>query len=525
MRNSRAAIGRDLGRILEALGGLIAVSVLVPIAWGEYYAIPALVLSAALPFGIGRVLVWTYRQADSPGKVHGMMVAAAGWLAVAVFGSLPFLLIAWSVELGLPLLATPAQTPTLAAFTDPLNALFESMSGFTGTGLTMTDDESVLPRTLQWWRTFSEWVGGVGVIVLTTAILSRPGSGSLTLYESEARSEKIHPSIVTTVRTIWWIFILFTFVSILVLWLAGMPIWDAINHGMTGLATGGFSVTDASIGTYDSPLIDFAMVPIMILGSIAFPVHYLILNGDLKNLYTDIQTRWLWPYFGLGSLAVVALLFDAGTFATDQVAVVDGVVLNGTAATLFQTVRYGLFQFVSAASCTGFGTTGIGDWPVAAQLSLSGAMVVGAAAGSTVGGIKLIRLITLVKGTVFRIQGIFYPETAVRYLKLNGRSFSDDALSHEFEEAAIIALLWLLFLVVGLTVLLLTTSPAVPLENLIFEVASAQGNVGLSAGITGPGMPTPAKVTFLFNMWIGRLEIIPVLILLRGAFNALDLYR
>jgi trk system potassium uptake protein TrkH len=304
-----------------------------------------------------------------------------------------------------------------------------------------------------------------------------------------------------------------------------MPIWDAINHGMTGLATGGFSVTDASIGTYDSPLIDFAMVPIMILGSIAFPVHYLILNGDLKNLYTDIQTRWLWPYFGLGSLAVVALLFDAGTFATDQVAVVDGVVLNGTAATLFQTVRYGLFQFVSAASCTGFGTTGIGDWPVAAQLSLSGAMVVGAAAGSTVGGIKLIRLITLVKGTVFRIQGIFYPETAVRYLKLNGRSFSDDALSHEFEEAAIIALLWLLFLVVGLTVLLLTTSPAVPLENLIFEVASAQGNVGLSAGITGPGMPTPAKVTFLFNMWIGRLEIIPVLILLRGAFNALDLYR
>jgi trk system potassium uptake protein len=134
-------------------------------------------------------------------------------------------------------------------------------------------------------------VGGVGVIVLTTSILARPGSGSLTLYESEARSEKIHPSIVSTVQTIWWIFLLFTFLSILLLWLAGMPMWSAINNAMTGLATGGFSITDDSIGTYDSVAIDFALIPVMMLGSIAFPIHYLILQGDLKNLYTDLQTR------------------------------------------------------------------------------------------------------------------------------------------------------------------------------------------------------------------------------------------
>ena len=183
---------------------------------------------------------------------------------------------------------------------DDAGAVFESMSGFTGTGLTMTDNEEVLPRTLQWWRTFSEWVGGVGVIVLTTAILSRPGSGSLTLYESEARSKKIHPSIVSTVRTIWWIFILFTFLSILALWLAGMPIWGAINHGMTGLATGGFSITDNSIATYDSVAIDFVLLPVMLLGSIAFPVHYLILQGDLRNFYSDLQTRWVFGYMGIG---------------------------------------------------------------------------------------------------------------------------------------------------------------------------------------------------------------------------------
>lgn len=519
----------NLGRILKVLSGMMFISLIVSVVWGEYYAIPALLLSGAVPLGLGQILMSRYSEPGEIGKLHGMMIAASGWLFVGIFGSLPFYLIAWTVAVdpyaGPLTVPTSVATPTLAAFQDPLNSIFESMSGITGTGLTMTDDESVLPRTLQWWRTFIEWIGGVGVIVLTTAILARPGSGSLTLYESEARSEKIHPSIVSTVHTIWWIFILFTFLSISLLWLAGMPPWDAINHGMTGLATGGFSVTDASIGEYDSPAIDFAMIPVMVLGSIAFPVHYLILQGDLRNLYTDIQTRWLWGYFTLGSVALVGLLLLDGTFETSRVIVTDGIVLTGFAATVFQTVRFGLFQFVSAASCTGFGTTGVGDWSPQAQLTMSVAMFVGAAAGSTVGGIKLIRAITLIRGTIFRIQDVFYPESAVRYLDLNGRNLTEDELSKEFEEASIIAFLWVLFLIIGLAVLLLTIDSSFTLENAIFEVASAQGNVGLSTGITGPDMPTVAKVMFLFNMWIGRLEIIPVLVLLRGLFDIANLYQ
>ncbi|ELZ23115.1 potassium transport system protein trkH1 [Halosimplex carlsbadense 2-9-1] len=529
MRQRLQPLARDLGRILMALSGVMFASVVVSLAWGELFAVPALVVSGLVPLGLGRLLSTRYGDTGEVGKLHGMMIAASGWFLVAVFGTLPFVLVAWTVAVDpfpAPFAAPAAlDTPTLAAFRDPLNGFFESMSGFTGTGLTMTDDEGALPRTVQWWRTIIEWVGGVGVIVLTTAILARPGSGSLTLYESEARSEKIHPSIVSTVRTIWWIFILFTFVSISLLWLAGMPIWDSINHGMTGLATGGFSVTDASIGEYNDPIIDFAMVPVMVLGSIAFPIHYLMLRGDLKNLYTDPQTRWLWGYFSLGSVALVGLLWIDGTFETGRVAVTNGVVLTGSTASLFQTIRYGLFQFVSAASCTGFGTTGIGDWSAPAQLTMSGAMVLGAAAGSTVGGIKLIRLITLVKGTAFSIRGVFYPESAVRYLKLDDRKLGESEVSRELEEASIIAFLWVLFLGVGLAVLLLTVDGSFTLENAIFEITSAQGNVGLSSGITGPAMPTPAKVMFLFNMWIGRLEIIPVLVLLRGLLDTFDFYR
>jgi trk system potassium uptake protein TrkH len=335
------------------------------------------------------------------------------------------------------------------------------------------------------------------------------------------------------VRTIWWIFLLFTFFSILLLWVVGMPLWEAINHAMTGLATGGFSVTDASIAHYDRVAIDLALIPIMILGSIAFPIHYLVLQGDLRHLYEDLQTRWVFGFFALGTVGLVGLLLGNGvyapgrSYAPETVSLFAGtVVLDGGMAEVFTATRYGLFQFVSAASCTGFQTaTNLGTaWSAEAQLTVALGMVVGAAAGSTVGGIKLIRALTLVKGTVFRIRGVFYPDNAVRTFRLDGRTLNEEEATREFEEAAIIAFLWVVTLGLGLVVLLLTVPASFTLENVVFEVASAQGNVGLSTGITGPGMPTIPKLMLVFNMWIGRLEIIPVLVLLRALFTRFEVY-
>ncbi|MDY6776103.1 MAG: TrkH family potassium uptake protein [Halobacteria archaeon] len=490
---------RDLGNILRALSAAVGISILVPLVWGELYAVPGLFLSALVPFVVGTLLVRRYADAEEPGKLHGMVIAALGWGVVAVFGSFPFVLIAWTVALDPGLLGSPEMSSTVAAFKSPLNAVFESMSGFTGTGLTMTRHENVLPHTLQWWRSFTEWIGGIGVIVLTTAILARPGSGSLTLYRSEARSEKIHPSILSTVRTIWWIFVLYSFVSVFLLWLAGMPLWDAVNHAMTGLSTGGFSVTDNSIATYDSALVDFAVIPVMAVGGVAFPVHYLLLQGNLRSVVSDIQTRWVIGIFTLGSVVLSALLY-----------------VNGSYSSAFESFRYGAFQFVSAASCAGFQTGAVGDWSAESQILISLAMTVGAAAGSTVGGIKVIRAITLTKGTAYRIAGVFYPDTAVRHLEIDGRTLSDAEVAHELEEAAIISFLWVVFLLAGVFVLLSVVPDVYSLENVIFEVASAQGNVGLSAGITSPEMSIVAKSFLLFNMWIGRLEIIPVLVVFKS---------
>jgi trk system potassium uptake protein TrkH len=345
----------------------------------------------------------------------------------------------------------------------------------------------------------------VGVIVLTTAILARPGSGSLTLYESEARSERIHPSVVSTVRTIWWIFLLFTFLAVCLLWLAGMPAWDAVNHAMTGLSTGGFSVTDDSIAAYDSPTIEYALWPVMVMGSVAFPVHYLVLRGDLRNVYADLQTRWVFVAFGLGAAGVSAWLLETGTYESARSA-----------------LRYGGFQFVSAMSCTGFQSAPVGRWPALVQLVLSAGMVVGAAAGSTAGGVKLVRLATLVKGTAFRVRGVFYPANAVRRFRFDGRTLSDTETSQEFEEAAIVAFLWVAVLAVATAILLVTVPATYTVENVLFEVASTQGNVGLSTGITGPDASPVVKATFLVSMWMGRLEIIPVLVALRAALTRGD---
>ena len=515
MRVGYSTVGRGLGRILQVVSLMLLVSIPVAAVNREFYAIPAFALSAILMAGLGIGLARRYRNADNMGKLEAMITAASAWGLVGVFGSLPFLIIAWTIVLD-PFpgwMNTPATNETIDIFRDPLNGVFESISGFTSTGLTMATVEDDLPRSLHWWRSFTEWIGGVGVIVLTVAILARPGSGSLTLFESEARSEKIHPSIVSTVTEIWKIYLGLTIAAIVLFLAVGMPPWGAINHAMTAIATGGFSIHADSIGHYGSPLIEYAVIPVMVAGSIAFPIHYLILKGELRNFYADIQTRWVFIWFAAGSVILIGLLS-----------------LNGQYGSFEETFRTGLFQFVSATSNTGFGTTTIGGgteraWAAGATLFICLGMLTGAAAGSTVGGLKLIRVITLIKGTVWQVRSVFAPETAIRRLRLGKRTLDRKQIQREYTEATVVFVLWIVFLIVGVAVLLWVLSPDHLLEYVIFDVMSAQSNVGLDAGITGPEMPDTAKMMLIFNMWIGRLEIIPVAVLLGAAFRRLEVYR
>ena len=548
-------IGRDIGSLLLMEAGLMTLTAVIALGFTEYHAALAFFIAGGVTAGVGGLATRRFAAAPVPQMKHGMVIAAGGWLMVATFSALPFLLTAWIMppavmDTFVPVGAeTSAWEPikvggsttlsSIAYFRDPLHAFFESMSGWTGSGLTMAIHEPSLPRAIQWWRSFIQWVGGVGVIVLTVSILSRPGSGSYALYQSEAREEKIHPSVVSTVRTVWKLVVGYTLLAFVLLFGAilasqseyaeSLPLWEvgwqALNHAMTGLTTGGFSVTDNSIATYNSPLVESVLLPIMILGAIAFPVHYVFLRDrSLRELLSDLQTRWLLLLLVAGvcvlsfqnvlSVAAVPDAFATQSFLPFSVPTLGGGQLDA--------IRDSTFQWVSALSCTGFQSAPIGRWLAGGKVLVVGAMVLGGAAGSTVGGIKIIRGYTIVRGIIWQFSRVFLPKNAVVTARIGDRVLDRESMEREFSEAAIVTLLWLLILVTSSIVLINVSGPEFGYADALFEVASAQGNVGLSSGITGPTMSPLGEGMFILNMWIGRLEIIPVLVFIRAGLAGLN---
>jgi len=482
---------RGLGLLVPVVGVMAVVSLAVPVAFNEHYALAPLAITAGVSFLVGLCLYLPFRSAGEAKLRHGMIIAAAGWLLVAAIGSLPFILTALFAQ------RSGIGSETLFYFRDPLSAFFESVSGYTGTGLTMASQPNLLPKTLQWWRSFIEWVGGMGVIVLMLTIIvgPRPGSATHSLYYAEAHGEKIHPSIVSTLRTMWWIFALYTFISVVVLWGAGMPIWEAINHAMTGISTGGFTVTANSIASYNNVAIELVLLPIMFFGAISFAVHYQLMRGKGMILWRDFQTRCLFLFLAGG--VVFLMLENMGSLG------------------LLSSLRYSGFQFISALTCTGFQTANMGGWSDTAKVLLAAAMFLGGAAGSTAGGVKIIRALVLIKGAQWRFRKIVSPNDAIVPFKVGSTTLDQSEIPDQLQNAAMITLLWLVFLAVGVIVILQTSPAHFTLSDALFEVASAQGNVGLSIGITGPEMSMLGKLALCFNMWIGRLEIIPVLLLVR----------
>jgi len=489
---------RDLGLLVPVVGIMATVSLIVPLVFGERFALAPLAITAAISFALGSALYFPFRNAGEAELKHGMIIAAFGWLLVAALGSLPFVLTALFAEAG-------EAYETLRYFKDPSSAFFEAVSGYTGTGLTMAARADLLPRTLQWWRSFTEWIGGMGVIVLMLAILAgpRPGAARYSLYYAEARGEKIHPSIASTLRTMWWIFLLYSFISVVALWGAGMPIWESINHAMTGISTGGFTVTDNSIATYNSVAIELVLIPIMLLGAISFAVHYEMMRGKGRVLWEDFQTRWFL------ALALIGIAF----LTLENLWVIGGDI---------GTLRYSAFQLLSGITCTGFQSADVSVWSPTGKLLLAAAMFIGGAAGSTAGGIKVMRMLILMKGVQWRFRKIVSPRRAIVPFRLGVATIDESEVGHRLEDAALIAFLWLIFLGLGIVVLLHTVSGERTLSDVVFEVASAQGNVGLSVGITQPTMSLASKLMLCFNMWIGRLEIIPVLMLVRAMFRGVQ---
>lgn len=479
---------RDLGVLLHVPGVMALLS--LPVCWllGETYAVVPLVVTAGVSLVPGQILFWTFRGAASMRLRHAMVTTVLSWILIPVIGAIPFLLVS-------SVLASPGDiSATVLDFGNGWNALFESISGFTSTGLTVAAAPGDLPGCLQWWRSFTQWVGGVGVILLALSVF-HPKEDAQRLYFAEGHGDYLAPDLVSTVRTIWWIYLLYTGFSILLLRATGMSWWHAVNYGMAGIATGGFGVTDGSLADFQAGS-QLAMVLVMILGAVSFATHYRILReGRVAEFWKDPQYR---AFFSLLAGGALLLLLE-----------------NRWASGAFLWMDSG-FQWTAALATAGFSTVSLEGWTPAAHLLLSLAMVCGGVAGATTGGLKLNRVLLLTKGIYARVRGIaFHPWRLISHKPMADPEDQDG--KRILEAAAVMAVLWVVSILAGTFVLLHAVGSEAALHQVLFEVASALGNVGLSAGISAPDLSWSGKLTLMLLMWLGRLEIVPVLVLIAAA--------
>ena len=473
---------RDLGSILVILGVLIFSLLGVACYFHEDVIMPVVITGSGVIL-LGLLFRYFFRYAGEPEYRHAMICAALVWLVVPAFSAILFV----SIE-GM----------------SPLDSYFEAMSGWTGTGLTMITHPSGLTHTIQFWRSLMQWVGGVGVIVLMLSVLARPGTGAYVLYKAEAREERIKPGIISTVRMTWWIYLFLTSIGIILFFIAGMKPWEAINHAMTAIGTGGFTITDNSIATYNSSIIELAIIPMMVLGAIPFLVHYRVLKGDVKSYFKDTQC--------IAFIVVFFILFIPLLAANYLMQSTD----------LLSATRYSGFQLISGMTCTGFQTVPVHNWSSPALLIMCIAMIIGGGTGSTAGGVKLLRAVIAYKWIKWSLRRNFLPPKAIISVRLGDRFLERENMTKIFSEASLIIILWLISLFIGICVLSVVVGSQYPLGEIMFEVASAQGNVGLSAGLTNPGLPYMGKIILILNMWVGRLEIIPALMLFRALIRGFE---
>ncbi len=492
------------------------VPVIVCLIYSEWYSLAGFLISGFIIFMAGSELYERYKDTEDPQYKHVLIIAASGWLAVTIFGGLPFLITALITPIEVMNRFIPEDaaytTSSIIYFKNPLHCLFESMSAYTTTGLSMAVHEPSIGRGLLFYRCFAQWVGGAGFVVTSLALFkSTSGKSSVLLYGSESTGIKLLPQVKKTTKAIWKVYVLVTLFSTVYLiigtWLI-LPdyalsenLFDSINHAMAGQSTGGFSTLDDSIATYRSAKMDILYLLPMILGAFSLPFFYkVIFEKKFSEIWKDIQTRSLIIAFIAGS-AVQALLL-----------IKDDLLPNP--------VREGVFQFISAMSTTGWQTSNVNNWNwYSIVYIVFAAMFIGGASGATVGGIKMIRFLLIKKGLRWQVNKAFFSDYTIKVVKFNGKTLLPREMYEEFTKAASMAIIFFLMLMGSSFITYLLTNENYSFAAALFESGSAQGTVGLSSGITDPSMSPLLEVIYIFQMWTGRLEIIPVFVLIRAIFR------
>ena len=478
-----STIAPDIGNIFRYVSAATAMPLVVAVIYREWEMILPMACVPVTLFLLGTVLARVPREEREAPLSAALMAVALIWLAIALVSALPF-----SLGLGVPY----------------LDAVFEAMSGWTDTGLTMMRSVDDLPRTLLFWRSLMQWLGGLGIVAFTVAMASRTGLTKFRLYRSEGRSEALMPSVVATGMEMWKIYLVLTTLGTGLILLSGVPLWDAVNIALSAISTGGFSVHAKGIPFYNNPLLEVLIVPVMIAGALPFKLYYLLYRRKGVRIFDDQQARLL---FILTALGVVVITWDLVT-------------LSGTD---FPTaVRHALFMSAAGITSTGFQVASPNEWASVTVLFLSMLMVIGGASGSTAGGIKLSRVVLGVQSLIWWFRRMFVSGKVLVPFKYDGRVIPKNVADLEVSRNMLVIMLYFLSIFVATVLVMHLQTTAFDSSNVIFEVVSAMCNNGMSTGFVSPDMADPAKVLFVMLMWIGRLEVIPVIMLVLGVLKRFE---
>jgi len=476
-------------RVISRLLWFTVVALLVPFAmalwdreriWWTWLVTAA--LAAMTSYGVGHLPAARAAPRDSLRRREGFLAVVLGWTTLVFFTALAYHL-----------------TGEFGGFAE---TFFEAMSGYTTTGATVVGDIEALPRSVLLMRSWSHWIGGMGIIVLSVAILPELGVGGLQLFSAESSgfdSDKLAPRIAATARRLWVLYFAITATEMILLLFGGMSIFDAVNHAMATIATGGFSTKNASIAGFDSVYIEVVIILFMFISGMSFTLQYrAIMQGRPEVMWRSQEVR-LYTLLTVGSIAFIAMeLYVSGTYET-----------------IGQSVRYSSFQTVSIITTTGFGTADFDAWPDFCRLLLVCLMVIGGCAGSTAGGSKVVRLVVILKHAVHQMRRLIRPRL-VQPLQLGDREIPQETTE------GMLGFYLLYFSALSVGALALTALGMDMISGATASV-SAMNSIGPGLGTVGAvqnfgEVPATGMYLLSFGMLLGRLEIYTVLVLFSSHF-------
>ena len=482
-----------LGLLLAVNGGFMLLAALVGKLYADGVALEILMAGCVTMVGGGTVMLITRKHKKELQKREGYIIVTFGWITMALAGTLPYLF-----------------TGAIPGFA---NAFFETMRGYTTTGASILSDIESLPKGILFWRSITHWIGGMGIIVLAIAILPLLGIGGMQLFTAEAPGpggDKLHPRITDTAKRLWLIYVGYTVAETILLKIAGMSLFDAINHSLSTLSTGGFSTKNSSVAYWnDRPMIQYIIMAFMFIAGTNFVLSYFAVKTRFSKVLRDDEFKWYCGFIVLFTAVAGLIIYFQADVSLSSVA--HPMVWGAAESAL----RHGMFQVLAIITTTGFVTADYTLWTPFLTIFFFGLMFLGGSAGSTAGGIKIVRHLIMIKNGILEFKRTLHPN-AILPVRYNRRSVQRPIVYN-------ILGFFILYMLSFIAGVLVFSWLGLDYKTALGGAASTLGNVGPALGDLGPvnnygDLPTPAKWWATFLMLIGRLELFTVLILLTPFF-------